>query len=217
MHDIDRTTMEISDEADFEFGESQYESHSEGPLSEEEEAEHAAQLLEISDEAELDQFLGSLLNKVRTVIGGAVKSPLLRPLGGFLKGAIKKALPIAGGVLGNIVAPGIGGQIGSRLASGAGDLLGFEYEALAPEDQEFEVAKRLVRTIGSAVENAAQVVPTSDPQAAAKAAVVAALQTHVPGLLQAQSHTAGPGHHHHHRAHSGKWYRRGRHIVLVGI
>ena len=120
------------------------------------ESELAANLLEITDEQELDQFIGSLLKKARRVVGGALKSPLLRPLGGFIKGAIKKALPIAGGALGNLVAPGIGGQIGSQLASGAGGLLGLEFEGVAPEDQEFEVAKHLVRMAGSAVQNAAQ-------------------------------------------------------------
>ena len=79
MHDLGQTTMEISDEADFEFGESQDEFHTEAPFSEEEEAEHAAQLLEISDEQELDQFLGDLLSKARRVVGGALKSPTAEP------------------------------------------------------------------------------------------------------------------------------------------
>jgi hypothetical protein len=214
MHNLDRTTMEMNDEADFESPEDQYEAGIEGPFSEEEEAEHAAQLLEITEEAELDQFLGDLLKKAGRYVGGALKSPLLQPLGGFLKGAIKKALPIAGGVLGNMVVPGLGGQVGSRLASSAGNLLGFEYEALGPEDQEFEVAKRMVRMVGSAVQNAAQAVPTADPQAAAKSAVIAAAQAHVPGLLQAT--TQGNGSHHHHPR-SGRWYRRGRKILLVGV
>jgi len=215
MHDLGRTTMEISEEADFEFGESQDEFHTEAPFSEEEEAEHASQLLEISDEQELDQFLGDLLRKARRVVGGALKSPLLSPLGAYLKGAIKKVLPAAAGALGNMVLPGIGGQIGSQLASRASDLLGFEYEALSPEDQEFEVAKRMVRMVGTAVQNAAQAAPTVDPQTAARSAVVAAAQAHVPGLLQPQSPMAGPGHHH--RPRSGKWYRRGRKILLVGV
>jgi hypothetical protein len=221
MHDLDRTTMEISDEADFEFSEDQYESTTESPLNEEQEAEHAAQLLEINDEAELDHFLGSLLNTVRKAVQAQgfpienLKSHLLRPLGGFLKGAIKKALPVAGGMLGNLVAPGVGGQIGSRLASSAGDLLGFEYEALAPQDQEFEVAKRLVRMAGSAVQNAAQAAPDADPQAAAKSAVVTAAQAHVPGLLQTLPQ--GTGQHPHHHPSTGRWYRRGRKILLLGV
>jgi len=216
MHDLDRTTMEITDEADnFEVEETQeYGGQGESSFSEDEVEELAANLLEIADEQELDQFIGGLLRKAKRFVGGALQSPLLRPLGGFLKGAIKKALPIAGGALGNLVAPGIGGQIGSRLASGAGSLLGLEFEGLAPEDQEFEVAKRLVQMAGTAVQNAAQTPAASNPQAAAKSAVIAAARAHVPGLLQPQAPTGtAPGR----RPRSGRWYRRGGRIVLVGI
>jgi hypothetical protein len=215
MHDLDHTTMEISDEADgFEFGEEpEYTGEGESPFNQEQEEQLAAELLEINDEQELDQFLGSLFKKVRGFVGSALRSPLLRPLGGFLKGAIKKALPIAGGALGSMFVPGIGGQIGSRLASGAGSLLGLEFEGLAPEDQEFEVAKRLVRMAGTAMQNAAQSTG-ADPQSAAKSAVISAAQAHLPGLLQQQHGMTGR---HRHRPRSGRWYRRNRMIVLVGV
>lgn len=217
MHDLDRTTMEVNDESDsFEFPEMQDESSVQGEsvFSEDEVEELAASLLEINDEQELDQFIGGLLKKARRFVGGALKSPLLRPLGGFIKGAIKKALPIAGGALGNMVLPGLGGQVGSRLASGAGSLLGLEFENLAPEDQEFEVAKRLVQMAGTAVQSAAQSPASGDPHTAAQAAVTAAARTHVPGLIQAPSHSRrGSGQ----RARSGRWYRRGARIILVGV
>lgn len=213
MHDLDRTTMEVSDEAaNFEW-EAQDEYRSESPFSEEEESELAAELLEINDEAELDQFIGGLLKKARSLVGGALKSPLLKPLGGFIKGAIKKALPMAGGALGNMIVPGLGGQIGSKLASGAGSLLGLELENAAPEDQEFEVAKHLVRMAGTAVQNAAQSPGAVNPQAAAKSAIVSAAQAHVPGLLQPPGGMNGSGR----RAQSGRWYRRGGKIVLTGV
>lgn len=212
MHDLDRTTMEVSDEAaNFEF--ETHDEYRESPFSEEEESELAAELLEINSEGELDQFIGNLLKKARSVVGGALKSPLLKPLGGFIKGAIKKALPMAGGALGNMIVPGIGGQIGSRLASGAGNLLGLELEHAAPEDQEFEVAKHLVRMAGTAVQNAAQSPGALNPQSAAKSAIVSAAQAHVPGLLQPQRGMNGAGR----RAHSGRWYRRGGKIVLTGV
>jgi len=222
MHDLDRTTMEISDEAgDFESSEfdNEYsEMGAESAFSEEEEAELAAELLEINDEQELDQFIGDLLKKAKSVVGGALRSPLLKPLGGLIKGAIKKALPIAGGALGNLIVPGLGGSIGSQLASGAGDLFGLELENASPEDQEFDAAKRLVRLAGAAVQNAAQTpVATADPQAAAKAAMIAAAQLHAPGLLQAHGAAQSSHHHHHHHAQSGQWYRRGNKIVLVGV
>lgn len=213
MHDLDRTTMEVADEAtNFEW-EAQDEYRGEGLFSEEEETELAAELLEINSEEELDQFLGNLFKKARGLVGGALKSPLLKPLGGFLKGAIKKALPMAGSALGNMIMPGIGGQIGSRLATSAGGLLGLELENAAPEDQEFEVAKHLVRMAGTAVQNAAQSVGAGNPQAAAKSAVVAAAQAHVPGLLQPQRGLNGAGR----RAQCGRWYRRGGKIVLTGV
>jgi hypothetical protein len=236
MHDLDRTTMEITDEADsFEFQETQdeYGGQGESAFTQDEVEELAANLLEITDEQELDQFIGGLLKKAKRLVGGALKSPLLQPLGGFLKGAIKKALPIAGGALGNLVVPGIGGQIGSRLASGAGSLLGLEFEGLAPEDQEFEVAKRLVQTIGTAVQTAAQ-SPTAatDPQSAAKSAVIAAARAHLPGLLEGRSRGRLRGRSQHwsqgtsdgdsdsdsdgEGARSGRWYRRNGKIILVG-
>jgi uncharacterized protein (DUF697 family) len=215
MHDLDRTTMELTDEADsFEFPETyEYGIQGEGNFSEDEVEELAATLLEISDEQELDQFLGSLFNKARRFVGGALKSPLLRPLGGLLKGAIKKALPIAGSALGNMVVPGIGGMVGSGLASGIGGMFGLELEALAPEDQEFEGAKRLVQMAGTAIQNAAQTPSTGDPQAAAKSAVIAAAQAHVPGLLQPKRGLNGAGR----RPRSGRWYRRGGKIIVVGV
>jgi formylmethanofuran:tetrahydromethanopterin formyltransferase len=100
------------------------------------------------------------------------------------------------------------------LASGAGSLLGLEFEGVAPEDQEFEVAKGLVQMAGTAIQNAAQSPAVADPQAAAKSAVIAAAKAHVPGLLQPQ---ATPGTRPGRRPRSGKWYRRGGRIVLVGV
>lgn len=215
MHDLDRTTMELTDEADsFEFPETyEYGTQGESNFSEDEVEELAANLLEISDEQELDQFLGSLFKKARRFVGGALKSPILRPLGGLIKGAIKKALPIAGSALGNMVVPGIGGMVGSGLASGVGGMFGLELEALAPEDQEFEAAKRLVQMAGTAIQNAAQTPSTGDPQAAARSAIVTAAQAHVPGLLQPQRGLNGARN----RPRTGRWYRRGGKIVLVGV
>lgn len=219
MHDLDRTTLEIADEAsDFEYSESDNEYSEmdpEGTFSEEEEAELAAGLLEINSEEELDQFIGNLLRKAKGIVGGALKSPMLQPLGGLIKGAIKKALPVASGTLGNMLMPGLGGAAGSQLASKAGDLLGLEMENASPEDQEFEVAKRLVRLAGAAVQNAAQTPSAPNPQTAAKEAMVTAAQAHAPGLLQPQG--GEHQHHHHHRGSRGHWYRHGNKIVIVGV
>lgn len=233
MHDIDLTTREFEPELDeYEFDE--YESDEfeyadeyefdgemeyEAPFDEYEEMELAAELLSVSSEEELDQFLGKLFKKawrgVRKV--GSKLGRLARPLGGMLKGLAKKALPVVGGALGSFIPiPGVGTAVGSALGSAASKALEFEFEGMDPEDQEFETARRIVRIAGAAAKKAAQ-SGAQNPQQAAKSAVVAAAKQHVPGLTGAagQSSTttaAAPG-----RARGGRWIRRGRKIVLLGV
>jgi hypothetical protein len=214
MHDLDRTTLELGEEnMNFEFPEEFEFGQQETPFSEVEEEELAAQLLEITEEEELDQFIGGLIKKVSKAARGVIKSPLGRNLGGLLKGAIKKALPAAGGAIGGMIAPGVGNAIGSRLASSAGQIFGLEVGNLETEDQEFEVARRLVRLAGTAVQNAAQSAGgAADPQGTAKAAVVAAARAHAPGLIGQAAGSSRP----HGRRASGQWYRRGNRIIIVG-
>ncbi len=227
MHDIDRTQLELSPEMEafeseqFEFGESEFPGQSEtgGVFSEAEEMELAAELLEVTTEAELDRFLGGLIKKAGQAVGQFVRSPTGQALGGILKGAAKQALPMAGAALGGYLGGPTGARIGGQLASTAGRLFGLELEGLSAEDQEFEVAKHFVRFAGEAVKNAAVAPPSADPKVAAKAAAVAAAQQHAPGLLQP---AAGPtpmappavamG-----RGRSGRWLRRGSKIVLYGV
>ena len=65
-------------------------------FSEAEQMELAAELLEIQNEAELEQFLGSLIKRAGSAIGKVVNSPIGKAIGGALKSAAKVALPIAG-------------------------------------------------------------------------------------------------------------------------
>ena len=58
--------------------------------------ELAAELLEVSNEQELEQFLGDFIKKAGKAIGGFVKSPIGQAIGGVLKSAANVALPIAG-------------------------------------------------------------------------------------------------------------------------
>lgn len=174
--------------------------YGEGPLTEAQEMELAAELLEITTEEELDQFLGKLLKKIR-------RSPIGRTLGGALKGVAKNFLPIAGAALGNIVAPGIGGMIGGQLASTAGKAFGLELEGMSQEDQEFEVARRFVRLADEAASTAAAAPPTAPPQAVAQNALASAAQKHAPGLVARRPV----------RRAGGTWRRQGRTIVLYGV
>ena len=78
MHDIDRTQLEASWETgDFEGGDYEFEGMSAAgtPFNEMDEMELASQLLEVTDEAELDQFLGSLFKKASRAVGSFLKGP----------------------------------------------------------------------------------------------------------------------------------------------
>lgn len=203
MHDIDSRQAEYWGEAEdgFEMDEYAFEAEeefygeAEGVFSEADELELAAELLEVGDEAELDQFLGKLISRAGRALGKVVRSPIGRSISGMLKNVAKQALPIAGGALGNLVAPGIGGAVGSQLASSAGSMFGLELEGMSAEDQEFEVARRIVRLGGEAVRQAADMPPTAPPAANAQAAMAAAAQQHAPGLVNRPAPPrAGNGH-----------------------
>ena len=220
MHDIDRTQTEYPYEEmeAYEFDEMEFEA-SETVFDEATEMELTSDLLEVVDDAELDQFLGKLFKKAGRTLGRFVRSPTGRALGGALKGVAKMALPAIGGALGTAVAPGLGTAVGGALGHAAGQLFGLELEGLSPEDQEFEVARRFVRLAGNAVEKATTLSPAIDPGRAAKIALSAAAGKHAPGLLAAPGRgpaipAAKPASF---GLNSGRWVRRGRRIVLLGV
>lgn len=209
MHDLDRRYMEMEGES-FEFAaEGEAGGHGE-VFNEGELHELAAELLSVSSEGELNHFLGGLIKKAAGAIGKIVKSPIGQHLGSALKGLAKRALPMAGQAIGNWIAPGVGGQVGSQLAQKAGSMFGLELEGLSQEDREFEVAKQFVRLAGEATKNAVSAPASTDPSQAASSAVSQATQRFAPGLT-AQPGGARGG------ATSGRWFRRGNKIVLVGV
>ena len=196
-----------------EYGEYTGEYSQESPFSEAEEMELAAELLTVQNEDELEQFLGKLFKRA----GGFLKSGLGQQLTGALKGIAKKALPALGAAAGNFLIPGVGGVMGSKLASAAGSMLGLELEGLSYEDQEFEIAKQIVRLGGAAASQAAQAPQSEAPQQTAQAALTTAAQQFAPGLLQPATSQSPMQHRRrcHHR-NSGRWIRRGNGIILLG-
>lgn len=227
MHDIDRTGDTEYETDSLEADAFEYEFADEGgftgdteagsPFTEVEEMEMAADLLEVTDEAELDQFLGNLIKKAGRGVGKFIKSPLGRSLGGILKGAVKQALPLVGGSIGTALGGPVGGMIGGKLASAAGGLFGLELEGMSLEDQEFEVARRVVRFAGAATKNAALTQPDVDPRIAAKNAVISAAQKHAPGLIGGAAGNVSTGYAQRRLGRSGRWIRKGRRIILFGV
>ena len=193
--------------------ESEGEYNQESPFNETEEMELAAELLTVQSEEELEQFLGKLFKKA----GGFLKSGVGRQLTGALKGIAKKALPVLGAAAGNFLLPGVGGAIGGKLASAAGGMFGLELEGLSYEDQEFEVAKQVVRLGGAAANFAAQAPPSAPPTQAAQTALTSAAQQFAPGLLRSGPNRSGMQQRPRRRnRNEGRWIRRGNGIILLG-
>ncbi len=182
-------------------------------ISEEEEMELALELLAVSSEQELDQFLGKLfkgawkgLKKVGSVVGKIAK-----PLGGVLRSVAKKALPLVGGALGSFIPiPGVGTAVGSALGGAIGKALEAETEGMSDEDREFEVARKFVRIARDAARQAAAAPPYVNGQAAANQAVAAAARKHLPNFRPPAGVGAGGA------AQQGRWIRRGGQVVVLG-
>jgi hypothetical protein len=222
MHDIDRVQLEASGlEATppseqgegmelGELGEDAAEGAMESPLNELQEIELASELLEVGSEAELEQFLGSLMSRVGTAAGNIVRSDTGRALGGILKSAVKRALPVIGGGIGQWITPSRGGDLGASAGRWAAQAMGLELEGLSGEDRDFEVAKQLVRLAAAATRRAA-LGPAGAPVAVAQRAVAGAARQYAPGLfrrLPGRSTLLWPR--------MGRWVRRGRTIILFG-
>ncbi|MFE3456271.1 hypothetical protein ACFXKD_01915 [Nocardiopsis aegyptia] len=179
-------------------------------LDEGEEMELAAELLAVEDDAELDEFLGKVFRRARKSVKRAVRGRVGRTLGRALKGVARRALPIAGGAAGTALGGPVGGAVGASLGSAAGRMFELELEGLAPEDQEFEVARRFVRLADEAARQAALAPPDLDPQDAARQALATAAERYAPGLVRTEAEVATT-------PRSGRWVRRGRSIVITGV
>jgi hypothetical protein len=236
MHDIDRVRLETETEA-FESGEFEagnFEFNETGEVfSETENMELASEMLEVSSEAELEQFLGDLVAKAGRSLGQFVGSPQGQALVGVLRGAARQVLPTLGSAVGGYLGGDTGSKLGAQAASAAGRAFGLELEGLSNEDREFEVARRFVNFAGEAVRNLsdnavspqfeAASISTAVPAgaslslaAAAQKAALAAAQTHAPGLqipkakvsFMIGGRSGGK---------TGRWVRDGSKIILFGV
>lgn len=212
------------------FGnEYEFEFETAGVMSEMQEMELAAELLSVSNEQELENFLGKLIGSAAKAAGSFLRSDAGRALGGILRNAAKSALPIAGAALGNLVAPGVGGMIGGKLASMAGNAFGLELEGMSNEDREYEVARRVVRLANTATQRLAQIPANVPAQAAAHKAFIHAAKQVAPGIVNGSNMAAAAGMAMNQpsfgaaapcscqsggRARSGRWVKKGNVIVL---
>jgi len=222
MHDLDLALRELepeyegSDELEWQLdgAEPEAENEAEG-IEQNEEYELATELLEATSDEEIDHFLGKLFKKA----GGALSRAARGPLSSVMRSVAKRALPMLGTAAGTFFGGPAGAALGGKLAGAAGQMFGLELEGLSPEDQELEVARRVVRLAGDAAKQLAALGPAGNPMDAAKSAVMSAAAKHAPGLLGAAgpalasaSSVLGSA-----TGQSGRWIRRGRRIILLGV
>jgi hypothetical protein len=155
-----------------------------------EEVEQASQLLQIADEAELDQFLGGLVSGIGRAVGGFFNSGAGRALTGTLKNVAGRVLPHIGGAIGGAIGGPAGRDIGTQAVNVARSIFGFELESAGPDEQRFELGRRFIRLARAAARRLAQTPATGSPQAAARAALLAAARQYAPGLIRTLGNTA---------------------------
>lgn len=177
------------------------------------ELELAAELLSVSDDRELDQFLGKLFKKVGGAARGILATPAGQQLKGLLRDTAKKALPLGGQAIGSFFGGDRGGNIGQQAGQLAGTIFGLELEGMSGEDQELEVARQYVRLATDAAKQVAAAPRITNPRQAAQAALQVAAQRHAPGLVRGGTVPAVTRP----RATAGRWVRRGRTVVLIGV
>jgi hypothetical protein len=163
--------------------------------------ELALELLQVQDEEELDEFLGSLLKSAARAGGRFLRSGVGQKLIGAAKNLAKRHLPSLaaniGGHFGGDVGRNIGGKVGKFAAS-----------QLEVDDSELETAKTLVKAMVSAGKTASAADASTPAAWVAKSALTQALKREggIGGARPGGSKQS-----------QGQWVRRGTRIVLLGV
>jgi uncharacterized protein (DUF697 family) len=159
-----------------------------GPaLSPAHEAALAGRLLEVGSEAELENFLGDVVNLVGRGYRAArdfAGSPAGQAVIQAVKPLAKTALPWIGGAIGSAIAPGVGTAAGRALGSAASAMFEMEAGELSSEEAEYELARRVVQLTSAAARSAIQAPPDQHPQAVGEFSVFRAARRFAPGFYR---------------------------------
>jgi hypothetical protein len=166
----------------------------------------AAELLDVTNESELEAFLGRLVADTARRAGGPLPDGAGRALVTTLRRTAERTLPTLADSLGDATEPADAGPSASETAA---RVYGLELEGMSAEDRDYEIAHQYVRFAQAATVHAATArVP--DPAAAVDAAVAKAGRELAPGLLALEPGApTGPP--------AGPWVRRGTDVVLIGV
>src|SRR5215217_5795154 len=102
--------------------------------------ELAAELLDVVNESELEDFLGRLVAEAARVAGRRLTPGARRALVAELRSTAERTLPTLHVALGERTRPA-----GLAVEATAARLFGAELEGMSPEDRDFEIARQFVR------------------------------------------------------------------------
>jgi hypothetical protein len=161
------------------------------PFSEAEEMELAIELLEVTSEIELEQFLGYLFEKAWRGIK-PVASSLIRPLGGVLKTVAKTALPFIATAADTYFGGPAGGAVAGKLGSLVSQALEAEAAGMTAADRDLKKCRQFVRMAGKAAKAMALAPAGTDPIALVQKVLAASAQEKL-GKQPATASKAGTG------------------------
>jgi hypothetical protein len=138
----------------------------------------AAQLLDVTNEAELESFLGRLVDSAVRRAGVRVPAATRGALVAVLRRTAERTLSTLTTALGDPLGPA---EVGPSAAETAARVYGLELEGMSAEDRDYEIARQFLRFARAVAARAARA-----PAAAVGAAVAGASRELAPGLLPPQ-------------------------------
>ncbi|MCI5146272.1 MAG: hypothetical protein D3923_12260 [Candidatus Electrothrix sp. AR3] len=176
-------------------------------------------MLNVSSDAELDQFLGKVFKRVVRKVRKFRR--YAKPAWRLFRKIGKRVLPYAGAAVGAYFGGPAGAAAGRRLGRFAGSRLEMELEGMSGEEMEFEVARRLVRTISATAKKTIKAPEEVKPDVAVKKAAASAVQKFMPYYRRSRQRKYGKSFGMQRRSgrsgRSGRWVRRGNSIIIHGI
>jgi hypothetical protein len=149
--------------------------------------ELAAELLDVTNESELDRFLGRFVAETARKAGGRLPIDTGRTLVAVLRRTAERTVPTLTTTLDQLE-PATGG--GPSVAETAARVYGLELEGMSAEDRDYEIAGQFLRFAQAATARAARATGRAPAASVAHAAVAGASRELAPGLLPPERNTA---------------------------
>lgn len=201
------------------------------------ETELAQELLSVQNEGELNHFLGGLvsgaLRGARALYNSSAGQAIKGQLISGAKSIGRQALPQLAGAVGNYFGGNTGGQWGNRFGNWAANRYLNEYENEAPNANNLDTARRLVRMVRQSAIQIASMAQAGQPltRASVRGVMYQNASQAFPGIRLPQARPSGftgatgaapmntitsatsmaPN------SNSGTWYRQGNQLVLSGV